>query len=90
MRKLVRQTVAEHARFYRAVKLPVQACFVNVFARSSSVIHNSVSPDRSGTDCPSVVLAMFLRLVLLRFATQSLRIAVELIVLESLCRRSCA
>ena len=60
------------------------------FASNSFVICNSVSGDRGGTDCSGIVLATFLRVVLLSFATQALQIAMELIVHESLCRRSCA
>ena len=64
--------------------------FANGFVRSFIVICNSVSQARSGTDCSSVVLATFLRIVLLFLATQSLQIPVELIIHEPLCPRSCA
>ena len=44
---------------------------------------------RSGTASSGVVLLTFLRIVILRFAPQPLQIPMELIVHESLCRRSC-
>ena len=56
---------------------PLTHRFVNVLARSSIVICNEVSEDRIGTDNSGVILATFLRVVLLCFATQSLQIAVE-------------
>ena len=49
--------------------------FGKVFARSSFVICNSASQDRSGTACSGVVLATFLRVVLSNFATHRLQIA---------------
>ena len=82
MGKLVRRTGARpsrlcsgHGRVGRTLELPVQAIFANFLACSSNVICKSASADRNGTDSSRVAVPTFLRVVLLRFATRCLQMA---------------